>query len=132
METPTKIVYENYCGICSARKVTSKICLVVTKRGEKTLIAVMLEHYCQINIMTEIVPQYICVCCKKNLQTIVSKVDHFRGKWMKDTINREQPFRVKRMLSGTDVEQQTDKRTPATKTRVGLNFSTTSLSEKVG
>ena len=130
METPKKIVYENYCGICSARKVTSKLCLVVTKRGEKNPIAVMLEHYCQINVMAEIVPQYICVCCKKNLQTIVSKVDHFRGKWMKD--NGEQPFRVKRMLSGADVEQQSDKRTPATKTRVELNFSTTSLSEKVG
>ena len=92
----------------------------------------MLEHYCQINVVTEIVPQYTCIYYKKNLQTIVSKVDHFQGKWMKDTINQEQPFRVKRMLSGTDVEQQRDKRTPATKTRVGLNFSMTSLSEKVG
>ena len=35
----------------------------------------------------------------------MSKVDNFREKWMaKDNINREQPFRVKRMLSGADVE----------------------------
>lgn len=133
METPKKIVYENYCGICGARKITSKLCLVVTKRGEKTPIAVMLENYCRIIVTTENVSQYICVCCKKNLRTIVSKVDNFREKWMgKDNINREQPFRVKRMLSGADVEQQSDKRTPASKTRVELNFSTTSLSEKVG
>lgn len=26
---------ENYCGICGARRVTPKVCLVVTKRGEK-------------------------------------------------------------------------------------------------
>ena len=66
---------------------------------------------------------YICVCCKK--------VDNFREKWMgKDNINRQQPFRVKRTLSGADFEQQSDKRTPATKTWKELNFSTTSLSGK--
>ena len=77
---------------------------------------------------------YICVCCKNfKLQAIVSKVDNFREKWMgKDNINRQQLFRVKRTLSGADVEQQSDKRTPATKTRRELNFSTTSLSEKAG
>jgi len=81
--------------------------------------------------MTE---NYICVCCKNfKLQAIVSKVDNFREKWMgKDNINRQQLFRVKRTLSGADVEQQSDKRTPATKTRRELNFSTTSLSEKAG
>ena len=82
--------------------------------------------------MTE---NYICVCCKKNfkLQAIVSKVNNFREKWMgKDNINRQQLFRVKRTLSGADVEQQSNKRTPATKTRIELNFSTTSLSEKAG
>ena len=47
-------------------------------------------------------------------------------------INRQQLFRVKRTLSGADVEQQSNKRTPATKTRIELNFSTTSLSEKAG
>ena len=100
-------------------KITSKLCVVVSKRGEKTPIAMMLENYCQINVTTENVSQYICVCWKKNLQTIVSKVDNFREKWMgKDNLNLEQPFRVKRMLSGADVEQQSDKRT--------------SLSEKVG
>ena len=81
--------------------------------------------------MTE---NYICVCCKNfKLQAIVSKVDTFREKWMgKANINRQQLFRVKRTLSGADVEQQSDKRTPATKTRRELNFSTTSLSEKAG
>ena len=63
------------------------------------------------------------------LQAIVSKVDNFREKWMgKDSINRQQLFRVKRRY----VEQQSNKRTPATKTRIELNFSTTSLSEKAG
>ena len=77
---------------------------------------------------------YICVCCKNfKLQAIVSEVDNFREKWMgKDNINRQQLFRVKRKLSGADVEQQSDKRTPATKTQRKLNFSTTSLSEKAG
>ena len=82
--------------------------------------------------MTE---NYICVCCKKNfkLQAIVSKVNNFREKWMgKDNINRQQLFRVKRTLSGADVEQRSDKRAPATKTRRELNFSTTSPSEKAG
>ncbi|XP_068754497.1 uncharacterized protein [Montipora capricornis] len=65
------------------------------------------------------------------LQTTVSKVDNFRGKWMrKDDENREQPFQVKRMLSGADVEQQSDERTPATEARVELKFSMVSLSEK--
>ena len=80
--------------------------------------------------MTE---NYICVCCKKNfkLQAIVSKVNNFREKWMgKDNIDRQQLFRVKRTLPGADVEQRSDKRTPATKTRRELNFSPTSLSEK--
>ena len=63
----------------------------------------------------------------------MSKVDNFREKWMgKDNINRQQLFRVKRTLSGADVEQQSDKRTPTTKTRREFNFSTTSLSEKAG
>ena len=81
--------------------------------------------------MTE---NYICVCCNNfKLQAIVSKVDTFREKWMgKANINRQQLFRVKRTLSGANVEQQSDKRTPATKTRRELNFSTTSLSEKAG
>ena len=66
------------------------------------------------------------------LQAIVSKVDNFREKWMgKDNINRQQPFRVKR-TSGAEVEQQSNMRTPATKSRKELNFSTTSLSEKAG
>ena len=66
--------------------------------------------------MTE---NYICVCCKSfKLQAIVSKVNNFREKWMgKDNINRQQLFRVKRTLPGADVEQRSDKRTPATKTR---------------
>ena len=133
METPKKIVYENYCGICGARKITSKLCLVVTKRGEKTPIAVMLENYCRIIVTTENVSQYICVCCKKNLQTIVSKVDNFRENWMgKDNINREQAFRLKRMLHCLALILNNATRTPASKTGVELNISTTSLSEKVG
>ena len=61
----------------------------------------------------------------------MSKVDNFREQWMgKDNLNRKQPFRVKLTLSGADVEQQSDKRTRATKTRKEFNFSTTSLSEK--
>ena len=81
--------------------------------------------------MTE---NYICVCCKNfKLQAIVSKVNNFREKWMgKDNINRQQLFRVKRTLPGADVEQRSDKRTPATKIRRELNFSPTSLSEKAG
>ena len=63
------------------------------------------------------------------LQAIVSKVANFREKWMgKDSINRQQLFRVKR----TYVEQQSNKRTPATKTRIELNFSTTSLASYTG
>ena len=61
----------------------------------------------------------------------MSKVDNFREQWMgKDNLNRKQPFRVKLTLSDADVEQQSDKRTRATKTRKEFNFSTTSLSEK--
>ena len=60
-------------------------CLDQTRR--KTPIAVMLENYCRINVTTENVSKYICVCCKKNLQMIASKVDNFREKWMgKDNI----------------------------------------------
>ena len=119
--------------ICGARKITSKLCVVVTKRGEKTPIAVMLENYCRINVTTVNGSQYICVCCKKNLQTIVSQVDNLRDKWVgTENVNREQPFRVKRLLSGADVEQQIDKRTPATKARVELNFFKPTSAEKVG
>ena len=92
--------------------------------------ALMLENYCQINITTENVPQlHLCLLQEElKLQGIVSKVDNFREKWMgKDKINRQQPFLVKRTLSGADFEQQSDKRTPATKTRKELNFSTMSL-----
>ena len=126
-------MYENYCVLCSATKITPKLCLAVTKRGKKTPIAVMLENYCRINVTTENVPQlHLCLLQEElKLQAIVSKVDIFREKWRgKDNINRQQPFRVKRMLSGADVEQQSDKRTPANKTRKELNFFTTSLSEK--
>ena len=35
MGTPTKTVYENYCRICSSRKVTSKLAVIVTKCGVK-------------------------------------------------------------------------------------------------
>ena len=126
-------MYENYCVLCSATKITPKLCLAVTKRGKKTPTAVMLENYCRINVTTENVPQlHLCLLQEElKLQAIVSKVDIFREKWRgKDNINRQQPFRVKRMLSGADVEQQSDKRTPANKTRKELNFFTTSLSEK--
>ena len=91
----------------------------------------MLENYCRINVTTENVPQLHLGLLQEELklQAIVSKVDNFREKWMgKDSINRQQLFRVKR----TYVEQQSNKRTPATKTRIELNFSTTSLSEKAG
>ena len=103
---------------------------------KKTPIAVMLENnFCGINVTTESVPQlHLCLLQEDlKLQAIVSKVDNFRETWMgKDNINRQQPFRVKRTLSSADVEQQSDKRTPATKTRKKLNFSTTSLSENPG
>ena len=62
METTKKIVYENYCGICGAGKITSRLCLVVTKRGEKTPIAVMLENYCRIIVTTENVSQHHDFC----------------------------------------------------------------------
>jgi len=128
-------VYEHYCVLCSARKMTPKLCLAVTNRGKKSPIAVLLENYCRINVTTENVPQlHLCLLQEElQLQAIVSKVDNFQEKWMgKDNINGQQLFRVKRTLSGADVEQQSDKRTPATKTRKELNFSTTSLSEKAG
>ena len=128
-------MYEHYCVLCSARKMTPKLCLAVTKRGKKTRIALMLENYCRINVTTENVPQlHLCLLQEElKLQAIVSTVDNFRETWMgKDNINRQQLFRVKRTLSGADVEQQSNKRTPATKTRIELNFSTTSLSEKAG
>ena len=126
-------MYENYCVLCSARKITPKLRLAVTKRGKKTPIAVLLENYCRINVTTENVPQlHLCLLQEElKLQAIVSKVDNFLEKWRgKDNINRQQPFRVKRTLSGADVEQQSDKRTPANKTRKELNFFTTSLSKK--
>ena len=126
-------MYENHCVLSSARKITPKLCLAVTKRGKKTPIAVMLENYCRINVTTENVPQlHLCLLQEElKLQAIVSKVDNFREKWMgKDNINGQQPFRVKRTFSGADIEQQSDKRTPANKTRKELNFFTTSLSEK--
>ena len=69
----------------------------------------MLENYCRINVTTENVPQlHLCLLQEElKLQTIESKVDNFREKWMgKDNINRQQPFDVKHTLSGTDVEQQ--------------------------
>ena len=100
---------------------------------KKNPIAVMLENYCRINVTSKNVPQlHLCLVQEElKLQVIVSKVDNFREKWMgKDNINRQQLFHVKRTSSGADVEQQSNKRTPATKTRIELNFSTTSLSEK--
>lgn len=126
-------MYEHYCVLCSARKMTPKLCLAVTNRGKKNPIALMLENYCRRNVTTENVPQlHLCLLHEElKLEAIVSKVDNFREKWMgKDNINRQQPFRVKRTLSGADFEQQSDKKTPATKTRKELNFSTTSLSGK--
>ena len=94
----------------------------------------MLENYCRINVTTENLPQlHLCLLQEElKLQAIVSKVDNFREKWMgKDNVNRQQPFRVNAgTLSGADVEQQSHKRTPATKTQKELNFFTTSLSEK--
>ena len=53
----------------------------------------MLENYCRINVTTENVPQiHLCLLQEElKLQTIVSKVDKFREKWMgKDNINRQQ------------------------------------------
>ena len=102
-------MYEHYCVLCSARKMTQKLCLAVTKRGKKSPIAAMLENYCRINVTTENVPQlHLCLLQEElKLQAIVSKVDNFREKVMgKDNINRQQLFRVKRTLSGADVEQQ--------------------------
>ena len=77
-------MYEHYCVLCSARKMTPKLCLAVTKRGKKTRIALMLENYCRINVTTENVPQlHLCLLQEElKLQAIVSKVDNFRGTWM--------------------------------------------------
>ena len=105
----------------------------MTKREKKNPIAVMLGNYCRINVTTENVPQlHLCLLQEeRKLQAIVLKVNNFREKWMeKDNINRQQLFHVKRTSSDADVEQQSNKRTPATKTQIELNFSTTSLSEK--
>ena len=68
----------------------------------------MLENYCQIDVTTENVPLLLlCLLQELKLQTIVSKVDNFREKWIgKDNINRQQPLVVKRTLSGADVEQK--------------------------
>ena len=51
-------MHENYCVICVVRKIISKLCLIVTKRVEKT--AVMLDNYCRIDVTTERRSQYIC------------------------------------------------------------------------
>ena len=92
----------------------------------------MLENYCRKNVTTvNVIQLHLCLLQEeRKLQATASKVDNFREKWMgKDNINRQQLFHVKRTSSGAD-EQQSNKRTPATKTRIVLNFSTTSLSEK--
>ena len=46
MATPTKTVYENYCRICSSKKVTSQLSVIVTKSGEKTDTGNKLQNYC--------------------------------------------------------------------------------------
>ena len=73
MGTPTKTVYENYCRICSSKKVTSKLSVIVTKSGEKTDTGKKkLENYCGLFI-TPNGSRHICWCCKKKLDNIIAK-----------------------------------------------------------
>jgi len=101
MATPTKTVYENYCRICSSKKVTSQLSVIVTKSGEKTDTGNKLQNYCGLFI-TPNGSRHICLCCKKKLDNIVSKVLELRSQWTKNekAANQEsQTIRVKRMLS---------------------------------
>lgn len=105
METPTKIVYENYCRICSSRKITSKLLVVVTKDGGKNEIGRKLKKYCKIDITEGHGSRHICVNCKHKLDVIVSKVNDLKAQWKKseETTSQQQTnCRVKRMLSTND------------------------------
>ena len=104
METPTKTVYENYCRICSSKKVTSKLAVIVTKSGEKTDTGKKLENYCRLFVTTN-GSRHICLCCKKKLDNIVCKLEELRSQWKKneEAANQEpESIRVKRMLSYDD------------------------------
>ena len=101
MATPTKTVYESYCRICSSKKVTSKLSVIVTKSGEKTDTGKKLENYCGLFITPD-GSRHICLCCKKKLDNIVSKVQELRSQWKKNekAANQEpQTIRMKRTLS---------------------------------
>ena len=101
MATPTKTVYENHCRIRYSKKVTSKLSVILTKSGEKTDTGKKLQNYCGLFI-TPNGSRHICLCCKKKLDNIVSKVLELRSQWTKNerAANQEsQTIRVKRMLS---------------------------------
>jgi len=101
MGTPTKTVYENYCRICSSKKVTSKLSVIVTKSGEKTDTGKKLENFCGLFIMPY-GSRHICLCCKKKVDNIESKVLEIRSQWEKNekAANQEpQAIRVKRLLA---------------------------------
>ena len=101
MGSPTKTVYENYCRICSSRKVTSKLAVIVTKCGVKTDTGKKLENYCGL-LITPNGSRHICLCCKKKLDNIVSKVLELKTQWKKnEKVANQEPavIRVKRMLS---------------------------------
>lgn len=68
-----KVVYENYCRICFLRKVILKFVVIVMKCGVKIDMGKKLENYCGLFIMLNGL-WYICLCCKKKLDNIVSKV----------------------------------------------------------
>ena len=107
MGTSTKTVYENYCRICSSRKVTSKLAVIVTKCGVKTDTGKKLENFCGLFITPDD-SRHICLGCKKKLDNIVSKVLELRAQWKKNekAANQEPAvIRVKRMLSNENTRE---------------------------
>ena len=105
MDTPeTKRVYENHCRVCSLRKVTSKLSVIITKRGEKTEIGKKLERYCGVFVTNDTSSRHICVVCKTKVEKMVEKVEEIRTQWERKGEAGKQELTVgqKRVLSLDD------------------------------
>lgn len=56
--------------------------MTLQKEGKKIKILHKLENFCKIEIPTKNGgSRHICICCQKNLQSVVSIVDKFQAKW---------------------------------------------------
>ena len=78
-----EIVYEYYCVLCSARKMTPKLCLAVTKRGKKpdrSDVGKLLPNKCNDCECTTITLILCLLPEELKLQAIVSKAGIFREK----------------------------------------------------